>query len=234
MSQKALIGHEAILNRATLTNVKVKRKDVIGDQEIRDMQAKADQITDTFQKLRAKAVIALLETGKRRSEIASLEILDITEDQTNLYVKFTLRKKRKKSLNLLQRTKKYDLTSRYAQDIREYLSFLKQKHPNVKHVFPRAYYVFGHLISLDENKSCNPKEIWRIVKSLNSQDWPHQHRERRAVKVIRKDEERFGETKLETVYRVKKVLDLEREQTAWNYIRRHETQKVEEEDETVG
>jgi len=76
-----------------------------------------------------------------------------------------------------------------------------------------------------------PQEIWRILKALNPKDWPHLHRERRAVKRIRADERKYGEAKIETVYAVKRILDLERETTAWNYIRRHETQRVEEQEE---
>jgi len=216
-----------------MTNVKVPRKDVISDSELELMEKKADQIQEPYFKLRAKAVLSLLETGKRRAELASLEVSDITEDQVFLYVRFTVVKKRKKSERTLQRTKKFSRDSKWAQYIRAYLDFLKREYPESKFVFPLGRFRFGSGYVVDPKQHIRPQEIWRIVKNLNPDDWPHQHRERRAVRVIRADEAKFGEAKLETVYRIRNVLDLEREQTAYNYIRRHETQKVEEEEETI-
>lgn len=219
-----------------MTNVLVSRKDVIGDQEILDELAKANTIQDEFKRLRAKAVIALLESGKRANEVAALEISDITEDTRFLYVRFTLSKKRKtkahqeKAIQLLQRTKTYNVNSDMAQIIKEYLAFLKQKHPGVKHVFPRLHYVFGNLVSVDLSQHMRPLEIWRTVKALNPSDWPHLHRERRAVKVIQQHQRMFGKATIETIFTIKKALDLKEESTAYNYIERHETQQVEEED----
>jgi len=219
-----------------MTNVLVSRKDVIGDQEILDELAKANMIQDAFKRLRARAVIALLESGKRANELAALEASDITEDQRFLYVRFTLSKKRKtkaqkeKAIQLLQRTKTYNISSDMAQIIREYLSFLKQKHPGVKHLFPRLNYVFGHLVSVDLNQHMNRLEIWRTVKALNPNDWAHQHRERRAVKVIQQHQKLFGKATVETIFTIKTVLDLKEAATAYRYIERYEVQKVEETD----
>jgi len=219
-----------------MTHVLVKRKDVIGDKEILDELAKANMIQDDFKRLKARAIIALLESGKRANELAALEVSDITEDTRFLYVRFTLSKKRKtkahqeKAIQLLQRTKTYNIDSDMATIIKEYLSFLKQKHPGVKHLFPRLHYVFGHLVSVDLNQHMRPLEIWRIVKALNPLDWPHLHRERRAVKVIQQHQRMFGKATIETIFTIKKALDLKEESTAYNYIERHETQKVEEED----
>ena len=219
-----------------MTNVLVSRKDVIGDQEILDELAKANMIQDAFKRLRARAVIALLESGKRANELAALEASDITEDQRFLYVRFTLSKKRKtkaqkeKAIQLLQRTKTYNISSDMAQIIREYLSFLKQKHPGVKHLFPRLHYVFGNLVSVDLNQHMNRLEIWRTVKALNPNDWAHQHRERRAVKVIQQHQKLFGKATVETIFTIKTVLDLKEAATAYRYIERYEVQKVEETD----
>jgi integrase len=219
-----------------LTNVKVKRKDVIGDKEILDELANANLIKDESKRLRARAVISLLESGKRANELAALEVSDITEDQRFLYVRFTLSKKRKtksqkeKSIQSLQRTKTYNISSDMAQIIREYLSYLLQKYPGVKHLFPRLNYVFGNLVSIDLNQHMNRLEIWRTVKALNPLDWPHQHRERRAKKVVEAHQKMFGKATLETIYSVRKALDLKEAATAYRYIDRYEVQKVEEED----
>lgn len=222
-----------------MTNVHVNRKDVVSDKEILDELANANTIKDEYRRLRARAVVALLESGKRANELAALEVADVTEDTRFLYVRFTLSKKRKtkgqkeKSIQLLQRTKTYNIGSDMATIIKEHLSFLKQKYPSVKHLFPRLHYVFGNLVSVDLNQHMQPLEVWRIVKALNPNDWPHLHRERRAVKVIQQHQRMFGKATLETIFTIKKALDLKEESTAYNYIERHETQKVEEEDLTV-
>lgn len=222
-----------------MTNVKVKRKDVIGDKELSSMILNAAKLPTEYTQLRAKAVLSLLETGKRRSEIASLKLKtgseqnqesDLWTDNAFLYVRFTVRKKRKKNLIILQRTKKFSLDSQYAKMIQEYLAYLEANMPNAEYLFPRAHCVFGQTWLFDFTKPIEPQEIWRIVKNLNKKDWPHLHRERRAVKTIRADEKKFGSANLETVYRIKRHLDLQTEQSAYNYISRHETQKVEEEE----
>lgn len=217
----------------SMTNVKVKRKDVPEDKEIQDMLDKACELPQEYQVKRAKAVVSLLETGKRRLEIATLKKDDIWKDNQFLYVRFTVRKKRKKSENILQRIKKYDLNSQHSKNLQEYLAFLCTNMPETKWLFTRGKCLFGQTYIFDYLQPITPQEIWRIVKQLNPQDWPHLHRERRAVKVIRADEAKHGQANLETVYRIKTRLDLEREQTAYNYIRRHETQKVEEDQEII-
>jgi len=219
-----------------MTHVLVKRKDVIGDKEILDELAKANMIQDEFKRLKARAIVALLESGKRTNELTALELADITADTRFLYVRFTLSKKRKtkahqeKAIQLLQRTKTYNINSDMAQIIREYLSYLLQKYPGVKHLFPRLHYVFGNLVSVDLNQHMNRLEIWRTVKALNPLDWPHQHRERRAKRVVEAHQKMFGKATLETIYSVRKALDLKEAATAYRYIDRYEVQKVEEED----
>jgi integrase len=215
-----------------MTNPKLQRKDVVSDMEIEQMLATADAYKDPFFRLRAKAVLGLLATGKRRFEIVSLEQTDLETDATWLYVTFTVTKKRKKNILSVRRTKKFRLTSRWAKMILEYAEFLKRNHPNCKWLFPSGRTMFGQAYLIDQTKHAHGQEVWRIIKKLNPNDWPHLHREKRAVKVIRADEAKYGEANMETIYRVKSVLDLERETTAYNYVRRHETQKVEEEEET--
>jgi integrase len=215
-----------------VTNVKTKSKGVISDQEVEQELQKAEALPQFF-KLRAKATVALLETGKRRSEIAGLEKSDLSIDDMFLYVRFTVVKKRKKNIRTLQRTKKYRKDSKWAKLILEYLAYLDEHYPNCKYLYPLGHNLFGQNYLVDETKHASGQEIWRILKTLNPNDWPHQHREKRAVKVIRTAEAKRGQADLNTVYQVRDVLDLERETTAYNYIRRFQTQRVEEEDETI-
>jgi integrase len=212
-----------------MTNVKEKTKEVITDQEVQNELQEAEKLPEFF-RLRAKATLALLETGKRRSEIVSLEKTDITQDDSYLYVRFTVMKKRKKNIRTLQRVKKFARSSNWATMIVEYLDYLKERWPDSKFVYPAIRSIFGFSMLLDNSKHAEPQEIWRIVKTLNPNDWPHQHREKRAVKVIRNAEAKRGSADLNTVYQVRDVLDLERETTAYNYIRRFQTQRVEDEE----
>ena len=256
-----------------MTNYKIARSDVPHDREIMQEIAAAEQIKNPYFRLRAKATVALLETGKRRSEIASLRIdpedPDIWTDETYLYVRFTVVKKKRKGLNQyikfleknypaklersfleisaahkvwrneaknqtimhLKRVKKYKVDSAFAQMILEYVTYLREV-VKTKFVYPSGHNVFDSYV-IDPDAQLKPQEIWRIIKALNPRDSPHLHRERRAVKVIRRDEKRFGSARLETIFRIKHVLDLEREETAYNYIRRHEAQRVDETDEVL-
>jgi len=231
MHQKAFKMHRLTL--LPMTNAKVERKDVPDESEIESEIQKAEEIRDVYLRLRAKATIALLETGKRRSELVSLKVSDVWEDNKFLFVRFTVVKKRKKNIMTLQRIKKFDLTSRYATMILDYLRYLKTQYPSCQFLYPSGRMIFGDYF-VDTSKALKAQEIWRIIKALNPKDWPHLHRERRAVKRIHADEKKFGEAKIETVYAVKRILDLERESTAWNYIRRHESQRVEETEEVEG
>lgn len=212
-----------------MTNSKVQRKDVPGDLEIQRELKNAEKIKDPYLRARAKAIVGLLETGKRRGEIAPLLIEDLWTTETLLIVRFTLEKKRRKDLRTIQVKKSFSLENPHAKNILLYLEAVKLAAPDTKFLFPSGHAVFGQVYIIDGSRHLTGKEIWRTIKRLNKKDWPHLHRERRAVKVIDRDVAEFGEAKLETVYRVKKVLDLEKEDTAWNYIRRHEVQKVEEE-----
>lgn len=214
-----------------MTNTKVSRKDVPTDEEVLKELETASKIPSLFQRRRAEAIVALLETGKRRSEIATLQKDDLTIEEPYLFARFTVRKKRKKDIHGLQRTKKFLLTSPYAQAILRWLVFINDKAPGNPNLFPRIKNYFGQTIAIHPTEAMKPQAVWRILKKLNPQDWPHLHRERRAVKVIRADEKLFGRATLETVYKIKRRLDLEDESTAYNYINRHETQIVNEADE---
>lgn len=226
-----------------MTNVRVKRKTVIDDKEIQMELEKAEQIKDEYFRLRAKTVIALLESGKRRGELAQLEMDDIKTDEQYLYVTFKLEKKRRKKTvdgkvtitrkNPILRTKKFSLSSPYARNIMEYLAYLKEHSPDAIYVFPSGKTIFGHAYIIYPYTHLRGWQIWKIIKDINQKDWPHLHRERRASKVVLADEKKLGHATMETIYRVQSALDLEREQTAWNYVRRFETQKVEEDDQII-
>jgi hypothetical protein len=63
-----------------------------------------------------------------------------------------------------------------------------------------------------------------IARSLDPNAWFHLFRERKGADIARKK----GRT-LDAVYLIKDTLDLEREDTAYNYIRRYAVQEMEKE-----
>jgi len=245
-----------------MTNAKVQRKDVLSPQEIDGMIEKADTLKPEFFKRRAKAVVSLFKSGKRREEVAALENSDLKVQGEWLYITFTVVKKRrrkhckncgkasgistkfcrfcsallvniepKRHVMTVRRTKKFHLSSSYAQYIMEYLTYMKSFHPECKYLFPSTTSVFGVGLAFHKDRHLSGRQILRIIKQLNPEAWCHLFRETRGAEVVRSDEKRLGEASLLTVYRVKRALDLERETTAWNYINRYATETITTEEE---
>lgn len=214
-----------------MTNVKVERKDVLSQKEIDVMLAKADKLKPKYFSLRAKALVALGKTGKRRAEVASLELTDLQVEGEWLYITFTVVKKRKKNVLATRRTKRFPLSSEYAQYIMQYLNYMKQNHPECKYLFPSTHSVFGQTIAFYKDKHLSGRQLLRIIKQLNPKAWFHLFRETRGADIVKADERKHGEASILTVYRVKRALDLEREATAWNYINRYATETLETEEE---
>jgi integrase len=192
-----------------------KEKPLLTNKELEAMFTKASALPEG-QMLRAKATLVFLECGKRRGEIVKLQREDITldEQRQNLLIAFTLEKKRKKQV--VKRTKSLPTTSPYAQAVTKYMQWLDQHKPGSRWVYPSPF----------SDRHANDFLIYRIVKQLDMNDWPHQHRERRAVKVLRADESKYGTANLQTIFKIRDALDLEKEDTAYDYIRRYGIMKA--------
>lgn len=214
-----------------MTNAKVQRKDVLSDREIEAMIVKADRLKPEYFRLRAKALVALFITGKRRAEVATLEKTDLKIEEKFLYITFTVVKKRKKKVLSTRRTKRFPITSKYAHYIMKYQAYMKKHHPKCQYLFPSTHSIFGSALAFYKNKHISGRQILRIIKQLNPKAWPHLFRETRGAEVVRADERKRGEASLMTVYRVKRALDLESATTAWNYINRYATETLEMEEE---
>jgi len=212
------------------TNAKVDRKDVLSTQEIEAMFKKADQLKHEYFRLRAKALVSIFRTGKRRAEVATLEKTDIKTREGFLEITFTVVKKRKKKVLSTRRTKKFRLSSQYAKHILAYLAYLKRRYPKCKFLFPRLQSVFGQAFFLYEDKHLSGRQILRIIKQLDPNAWCHLFRETRGAEIVKGDE-RKGRLSIFTAYRVKHALDLERETTAWNYMSRYAEEVIETEEE---
>lgn len=216
-----------------MTNAKTQRKDILSDREIGDMLQKADKLKPEYYRLRAKALISLFITGKRREEVATLEIADLEIKDNFLYITFTVVKKRKKKVLATRRPKRFPLENPYAHHIVKYLEWMKQNHPECQYLFPSVNSVFGITLAFYKDKHLSGRQILRTIKQLNPKAWCHLFRETRGAEVVRADERKRGEASLMTVYRVKRALDLERETTAWNYINRYATETIEKEEEIL-
>lgn len=192
-----------------------KEKPLLSNKELDAMFTKAESLPEG-QKLRAKATLVFLECGKRRGEIVKLERGDVglDEQKQNLQITFTLLKKRKK--HAVKRTKNLPATGLYAQIVMKYMQWLDQHKPGSRWVYPSPF----------SDHHANDFLIYRIVKQLDMNDWPQQHRERRAVKVLRADELKYGMANLQTIFKVQEALDLEKEDTAYNYISRYGVKKA--------
>jgi len=216
-----------------MTFVRVQRKDVLSSEEIEEMIRSADSLKNEYFRLRAKCLISLFASGKRREEVASLGLNDIYVDGQFLYVRFTVVKKRKKQTITKVRTKKYPLNSRFTQYILDYWNWMKKHQPECKYLFPSITNVFGQALAFHKDKHLTGRQILNIIKELNPKAWCHLFRETRAANVIRTDQAK-GKLDIFTVYRVMFSLDLERESTAWNYIRRYASEIVSPEDDIIG
>lgn len=214
-----------------MTNVSVQRKDVISLRELNSMFENASMLKEEYFRLRAKAILSTFKTGKRRVEVASLEVTDVRVEGQYLYITFSVVKKRKKNILTTRRTKRFRLESQYAQHILTYLEFLRKHYPQSKYLFPSVRSVFGRGFFIYPNKHLSGRQILNIVKDLNPNAWCHLFRETRGAEIVKHDEKERGEASILTVYRVKRSLDLESEQTAWRYIDRYATETIADEEE---
>lgn len=213
-----------------MTNSKTQRKGVLSNKEIDRMLKKAETLKSEYFRLRAKALVSIFKTGKRRASVSTLEMDDLEVKDDFLYITFTVVKKRKKNVLSKRRTKRFPSASRYSHFIVEYWEYLKQHHPDCEYFFPSTRSVFGQALAFYKDKHLSGRQILRIIKELNEKAWCHLFRETRGAEIVRADEKRLGEASILTVYRVKRALDLEKETTAWNYINRYATETIETED----
>lgn len=221
------IEHRQMTNVRGVTQ---ERKGVLSTREVDEMLKEADNIKSMYFSLRAKALISIFKTGKRRASVAALEVADLEKKGDYLYITFTVVKKRKKDILSRRRTKRFKLSSRYAQNILAYLDYLQTHHSECKFMFPSIHSVFGLGYAVSEDRHLSGRQILRIVKQLNPKAWCHLFRETRGAEIVKKDESEKGEASILTVYRVKRALDLESEATAWRYINRYATETIEDEE----
>jgi integrase len=124
-----------------------------------------------------------------------------------------------------KRTKSVDITDKYAQIILEYLEFLEREYPDAKFLFPSGKAFFGDYI-VAEDSHLSGRQLLNLVKPLNPTAWLHLFRETKGAEIARE----MG-MNISAVAEVRNTLDLEREETAWNYVRRYAVQELKAETE---
>ncbi|GEM_PF-763494 len=257
-----------------------KKRDPITDEEIQKSLANIDALTSEWSKnyptwkeyfkLRAKAVVSTAKIfGKRRSEIASLEMMNIKISEQYLKLTFVLQKKRKMGLfqyqkylekriskgeipyselasktqqqlidewklwretdaghktKVVEAEKIAPLSNPFVQMIIEYYSYIKRNHPTTKYLFPLGKALFNEY-KIFENRHIDGDRLFRIVKEINPDLWMHLFRELVGGEVAIASQAK-GDSPMESVYKVKRALNLEREETAWHYTSRAFPEKM--------
>ena len=76
-----------------------KNRAIFSTKDIEKMLEKADTIKDDYRRLRSRCLVALFKKfGKRRSELARLQLIDLIIEDTFLVITWTISKKHKKGL----------------------------------------------------------------------------------------------------------------------------------------
>ena len=209
------------------SKLRTERKTVISDNEFNQILTVAQQIKDRFFQLRVMALLCLLRlTGKRRTEIARLEVDDFKVSNGFLNVTFTLLKKRKGSVLTKQATKSIPLSDPLTQHILTYLEYLNDLKPKPKYFLPCVRSVFGYNIILAD-AHISGRQVFNLVRDLTKSVWPHLFRETVASDVIKKDSTIIG------AFRVMRRLDLEDFRTGFNYLRRFAADVIEREEKAT-
>lgn len=205
-----------------MTNPKTNRETVISKEELNSMKEVAKEFSE-YESKRALALLSLFSLGKRREEVAQLKVENIIVNPPNLNIIFFVMKKRKDKSLITRREKQIDVESENAKFILSYLDWLKKNQPSCVYLFPSRKSVFGEGFRFYHNKHLSGSQLWRIIKSLSPDVWCHLFRETAGAEVVKEDSSLMG------VYKVMLRLDLERETTAWNYVKRYAIDKIKQE-----
>jgi site-specific recombinase XerD len=198
------------------SRLRTQRKTVITGQEFKSMLDKANLLQDEFLRLRALALLCLLRlTGKRRTEMAILEVDSFKVDATFLNVTFTLLKKRKDVVLSKLATKSIPLSDSLTKPILAYLEYLKRQKPVPKYFLPSTRRLWGsgsvHILA---NEHLEGRQVFNIVRGLSESVWPHLFRETVASDIIQQD------SSIIAAFKVQQRLDLADMRTGFNYLRR--------------
>jgi integrase len=182
------------------------------------------EVTFTIAKKRKKGFFQYLKECKKQINSGKLP-LNYLDNRTysQLIIEWKEWTQTKFGFNIkeVKRSKKISLSDKYAQPIIDYLVYVNEKFPESKYLFPSNQYSFGNLITVNPEEHLTPGQLLRIVKPLDKTVWLHLFREAVGAGISRD----LG-LNLLAVAEVKNTLDLEREDTALNYVRRYAVQSL--------
>lgn len=209
-----------------MTNVqgdKKHRDDVIRLPEFQEMLEKAgDHEKHPYYLIRDIAILCILWlTGKRADEVASIPLHNVKITGDTLDIAFVVGKKRTIA-RYSTRAKAIPLEDPYAKPVLDYYRHMMENHPDCRHLFPSTRYSnLDGSVTLNPAKSLRRTTVWRIVVAAGEETWPHLFRETVGARVV----ERHGDT-INSLFAVKRRLDLERLDTAMRYVERYATEKL--------
>ena len=203
---------------------RTERKDVITDEEFKEMLHRAKKIPETFYRLRTLALLCILRlTGKRRSEIARLEVSDFKIERPYLHVTFTLSKKRKQTVITKRSTKTIPLSDPLTKPILKYLEFLEDLTPTPKYFLPQTKRMWGQEFQINAHQHISGRQVFNLVRRISDRVWCHLFRETAASDVVKSDPSIIG------AFKVQRRLDLENIQTGFRYLKRFSADLIERE-----
>jgi integrase len=124
-------------------------------------------------------------------------------------------------LKELKRIKKYSVKDRYIKYVLTYLDYLRKQYPKAEYLFPSGQSFFGDYI-VYETQHLNGRGLLRIIKQLDSTAWVHLFRDGKGAEIA----QRYPQS-ISAIAHVRDGLDLEKEDTAYHYVRRFSAQEVE-------
>lgn len=216
------------------------RKTMISTEEFKQMLDEAKKRPHPYYVLRDSAIVCIFKrTGKRRQEVAWLEVEDVLIKERYLSITFTVVKKRKGSVSSFRREKLISLKDPATKIILEYLNYYLN-HPHFLdaselakgdkemklYLFPTTHYDwFTNTLTLKPWRHLSGQQLLRIVQKLDPLTWCHLFRETMGAEVVRRD------PSIAAPFKVKQRLDLESYITAFHYMERFRPDIIEYEEE---
>jgi integrase len=238
------------------STLRTERKTVIGDKEFEGMLESANHVEDKFLRLRSLALLCLLRlTGKRRTEMAILELSSLKVEDHMLNVTFNLLKKKRRFKKCPACEEKNTTRSKFCKKCGFNLENVKPKHTGNPDTSTKSIPLTDPLTKpifeyLDLLNSLHPKPIYLFPSTR--QLWgkvyiilPEKHLKGRQIfNLVRACSEAawphlFRETVASDVvksdpsmigaFRVQRRLDLESFETGFTYVKRYASDIIQRE-----
>jgi hypothetical protein len=112
----------------------------------------------------------------------------------------------------IEALKETSLDTPFVEHIVKYWKYMKTVNPKSQYLFPNGKAIFSQY-QIDYAAPIEPQSLLLIVQDLDPDLWMHLYRKTKGTEIAKA----YGRT-IDAVGKVKKVLNLEREETAWRYI----------------